>query len=294
MTEQSSTPSILIFDSGVGGLSVLAKIRDKLPSARLIYAADNAAFPYGTKEEADVIARVSAVVPAIVREHRPDLVVIACNTASTVALEPLRDMLPMPVVGVVPAIKPAAELSRSRVIGLLGTPGTVRRRYTQDLIDRFAADCIVVRHGSAELVEIAERKLHGIPVDQKEIQAIVDALRDHERGHDIDVVIMACTHFPLVADELKQCAPRRIAWIDSGDAIARRVMHLLDGRGAKPADGSPLGHLAIFTAPDEMIENLRGSLESLGIKQIEVMKLPAVPTTKTTERDSQIRAISSI
>src|SRR5919109_153894 len=166
-------PQILVFDSGVGGLSVLDCIAAALPQLDLIYAADNAYFPFGTKEEAALVARVQQVLSALARRFAPDLIVIACNTASTVALPAVRAAVAMPVVGTVPAIKPAAEASVSRTIGLLGTPGTVRRKYTQGLIDEFAAGCTVLRHGSAELVELAEQKLCGDPVATS---AIDDAL----------------------------------------------------------------------------------------------------------------------
>ncbi|MEI9985101.1 MAG: glutamate racemase [Aliidongia sp.] len=151
-----SGPVIAVFDSGVGGLSVAAEIAALLPGAALAYVCDNGFFPYGTKGEAELIERVDRVASQAVEAIRPDVLVVACNTASTVALPRLRDHLTMPVVGVVPAVKPAAARSAKRVIGLLGTAGTVRRAYTQELIDRFAADCTVLRVGSAELVEMAE------------------------------------------------------------------------------------------------------------------------------------------
>ena len=150
---------LLFFDSGVGGLSVLGPTRALLPNAPIVYAADNAGFPYGTQSEAEIAARVPALLGRLVERFRPRLVVIACNTASTIALDHARAALDIPVVGTVPAIKPAAELSKSRVIGVLGTEATVRQPYVDDLAARFAADCTVIRHGSPELVELAEAKL---------------------------------------------------------------------------------------------------------------------------------------
>ncbi len=152
---------LLFFDSGVGGLTVLGPTRALLPNAPIVYAADSAGFPYGTRSEAELAARVPALLGRLVERFRPRLAVIACNTASTIALDHVRAALDIPVVGTVPAIKPAAELSKSRVIGVLGTEATVRQPYVDDLAARFAADCTVIRHGSAELVELAEAKLAG-------------------------------------------------------------------------------------------------------------------------------------
>src|SRR5205814_4512318 len=152
---------ILFFDSGVGGLSVLEPTRKLLPAAPIVYAADNAGFPYGKRSEAEIASRVPALLGRLVERFHPRLAVIACNTASTIALEHVRSALDLPVVGTVPAIKPAAELSKSRVIGVLGTEATVRQPYVDDLAARFASDCTIIRHGSPELVELAEGKLAG-------------------------------------------------------------------------------------------------------------------------------------
>src|SRR5918995_1821937 len=150
---------LLFFDSGVGGLSVLAPTRELLPHAPNVYSADRAGYPYGTKSEAEMAARVPALLGRLVERFRPRLAVIACNTASTIALDHVRAALDIPVVGTVPAIKPAAEQSKNRVIGVLGTAATVRQPYIDDLAARFASDCTVIRHGSAELVDLAEAKL---------------------------------------------------------------------------------------------------------------------------------------
>src|SRR4029453_16798195 len=164
---------LLFFDSGVGGLSVLGPTRPLLPTAPIVYAADSAGFPYGKRTEEELATRVPALLGRLVERFRPRLAVIACNTASTIALDHARAALDIPVVGTVPAIKPAAELSKSRVIGVLGTEATVRQPYVDDLAERFAADCTVIRHGSAELVELAEAKLAGETIP---IEAIHDAI----------------------------------------------------------------------------------------------------------------------
>jgi glutamate racemase len=217
----------LIFDSGVGGLSVLDAITASGWGLELDYVADNAWLPYGLKEDSALRARVPALLSALAAQWRPDIVVLACNTASTIALEQARAALAIPVVGVVPPIKPAAALTTTGVIGLLATPATVQRAYTSDLIARFAADRTVVRHGSAALVEDAERKLRGAPPSGNAIAEAIAGLFDAERGAEIDVVALACTHFPLLAQELAAAAPQTCVWLDSGAAIARRVAHVL-------------------------------------------------------------------
>jgi glutamate racemase len=224
---------ILFFDSGVGGLSVLAPTARLLPHAPLVYVADSAGFPYGTRSEAEIAARVPALLGRLAERYDPRLIVIACNTASTIALQHVRAALDVPIVGTVPAIKPAAALSRTRVIGVLGTAATVRQPYVDDLAARFAADCTVIRHGSAELVELAEAALGG---ERPSIETVRDALAgllSQERAESIDVIVNACTHFPLLGDELDAVTGGKIAFIDGGPGIARRVAYLTEGPGAQ-------------------------------------------------------------
>lgn len=216
---------ILLFDSGIGGLSVLHPIRALLPRAPLVYVADDAAFPYGTRSEAEIAARVPALLGRLVERFRPRLAVIACNTASTIALDHVRSALDLPVVGTVPAIKPAAEISKSRVIGVLGTASTVRQPYVDDLASRFAADCTVIRHGSPELVLLAEAKLAGEQVDPLAVGAAARPLFEQPRGSEVDTMVLACTHFPLLGDELAAAFPR-VTLVDGGPGIARRVAWL--------------------------------------------------------------------
>src|SRR5215213_6779462 len=162
---------LLFFDSGVGGLSVLEPTRALLPNAPFIYVADNAGYPYGSRTEKEIASRVPALLGRLVERFHPRLAVIACNTASTIALDHVRSALDLPVVGTVPAIKPAAEVSTSRVIGVLGTEATVRQPYVDDLAAKFASDCTIVRHGSPELVELAEAKLGGEAVSMDAVKA---------------------------------------------------------------------------------------------------------------------------
>lgn len=219
---------VLVFDSGVGGLSVFDAIAASKHELILDYAADNAWLPYGLKSDEDLRARVPALLSALAVQWAPDAVVVACNTASTIALEQVRAALSVPVVGVVPPIKPAAAQTKTGVIGLLATPATVRRKYTDDLIAQFAADKRVVRFGSSALVEAAEQKLRGETPDPSAITEAVEGLFGAAGSADVDVVALACTHFPLLGSELAAAAPRPVTWLDSGEAIARRVASVLN------------------------------------------------------------------
>ncbi|WP_174279490.1 glutamate racemase, partial [Sphingomonas bacterium] len=205
---------ILFFDSGIGGLSVVAPVRASLPSAPIVYAADSAGFPYGTRSEGEIAARVPALLGRLVERYRPRIVVIACNTASTIALAHVRAALDVPVVGTVPAIRPAAAISVTRVIGVLGTEATVRQPYVDDLAARFAADCTVLRHGSAALVEMAEATLAGEAPPPDRVGAELHGLLGQPGGDRIDVVVNACTHFPLLGDALAAVAPAGMRFVD--------------------------------------------------------------------------------
>ncbi len=259
---------ILFFDSGVGGLSVVAPTQALLPRAPIVYAADSAGFPYGTRTEAEIAARVPALLGRLVERYRPRLVVIACNTASTIALPVVRAALDVPVVGTVPAIKPAAEASRSRVIGVLGTDATVRQGYVDDLAARFAADCIVLRHGSAELVRLAEAKLAGQATDPDRYRAVLAGLFDQPGGERIDVIVNACTHFPLVAAELAAAAPADMRFVDGGPGIARRIAHLTQGQDW-PADKPH--HRAVFTRLHDTERALAPALARYGIVEMDAL-----------------------
>lgn len=256
---------ILLFDSGVGGLSVLGHIARALPGAPVVYVADTAGFPYGLKSEAELTARVPALLGRLVERYDPAIVVIPCNTASVIALGPVRAALDRPVVGTVPAIKPAALATRTGAIGVLGTLATVRQPYVDRLIAEFAADKQVFRHGSARLVEIAEAKLRGIEADLAEVAAELAALTRQAGGAAIDTVVLACTHFPLLADELAAAAPR-LAFVDSGAGIARRVVHLAQGMTFAPAPGR-----AVFTARADDVAALGPALAARELRTVEYL-----------------------
>jgi glutamate racemase len=260
---QADAP-ILFFDSGVGGLSVLQPTRALLPDAPVVYAADSAGYPYGKRSEAEIASRVPALLGRLVERFRPRLAVIACNTASTIALDHVRAALDLPVVGTVPAIKPAAERSRTRVIGVLGTEATVRQPYVDDLAVRFAADCTIVRHGSPALVDLAEAKLAGDPVTVEDVRAAAQPMFDAAAGEPIDTVVLACTHFPLLAGELGAAFPG-VALVDGGDGIARRIAHLTRHQ-TWPAEPRP--GIAVFTSPPRT--PLLGALAAFGLDEVRV------------------------
>ncbi len=217
----------LVFDSGLGGLTVLDEIRRLRPDVELVYAADDAAFPYGRLGEEELVSRVETVMARVIPDHRPDLVVIACSTASTLALPKLRAAYPQPFVGVVPAIKPAARASRSGLISVLATRGTVARDYTHALVRDHAANCEVTLVGSARLAPIAERAMRGDPVDEGEIAREIAPCFVASKGRRTDHVVLACTHFPLLLETLERLAPWPVAFVDPAPAIARRLNSLI-------------------------------------------------------------------
>ncbi|OAT51633.1 glutamate racemase [Providencia heimbachae ATCC 35613] len=244
----------------MGGLSVYREVKKLIPNAHYIYVFDNEAFPYGEKSEQFIIDRVYQIVNAVAQKHPLTITIIACNTASTVSLPNLRAHFSFPVVGVVPAIKPATKLTRNGVVGLLATKGTVNREYTKELIERFATDCNVVSLGSAELVQLAERKLHGETLLLDEVaQAVRPWLRMSEPP---DTVILGCTHFPLLIEELEKVLPNGTRFIDSGSAIARRTVWLINNQ-AEITHSNELD-FAYCLLMDESTQALRPVLEAEG------------------------------
>ena len=259
---------ILIFDSGVGGLSVLKPIRNLLPTAPIVYAADNAGYPYGTKTEAEIAARVPALLGRLSERYDPELIVIACNTASTIALDAVRAALDLPIVGTVPAIKPAAALTKTKVIGVLGTNATVRQPYVDRLAAEFASDCIVLRHGSAELVDAAEAKLRGEAPDPGVYRRALDGLFSQPGGDRIDTIVLSCTHFPLVEAELAEAAPQGVRFIDGSAGIARRAAWLT--RDHAWPDAASEG-VAVFTRRSGDIEAYAPAFRTFGLASIETL-----------------------
>ena len=266
MDEPISQPKILVFDSGLGGLTVLAEIAKARPDAECVYAADDAGFPYGAWAEGTLKARVVEVVGRLIAEIVPDCVVIACNTASTLVLPDLRAAFPaLPFIGTVPAIKPAAALSRSKLISVLATPGTVARDYTRALIDSFAADCTVTLVGSTRLAVLAEAAMSGEPIADATIAAEIAPCFIERDGAKTDAIVLACTHYPLLLPQFRALAPWPVAWIDPAPAIARRVDSVLRERDFEggPAWDEPVE--ARFTSGSTMTPVVARTLDTLGL-----------------------------
>jgi glutamate racemase len=242
-----SAPRILLFDSGMGGLTVAQAVARQIPEATLVYAADNAAFPYGAWDEAALVQRIRSVMAQLIDVAKPDVVVVACNTASTIALADLREHFTLPFVGTVPAIKPAAAQTKTGVIGVLATPGTVKREYTQLLIQNFAAKCDVVLHGAPRLAQMVEQKLGGGSVDLDELKAEISPVFVEREGLRTDVVVLGCTHYPLMTEEFRVVAPWPVTYIDPAPAIARRVADVAEETPRATEQGIAHG-TALFTA----------------------------------------------
>lgn len=252
---------ILVFDSGIGGLSVLAEIRKRLPNRDYVYLFDNARLPYGELAEEDLIQGCIELVVSVVKQVNAALVVIACNTASTLVLPGLRAALSIPVVGVVPAIKPAAKLSQHHEIGLLATPGTITRGYTRTLIECFASSCKVHLFSSSELVMLAEKKMSGEPLAQDHIDKLLAEIHQTQ----LDVLVLGCTHFPMLKPEIQSSVGTDVILLDSGDAVARRVASLLQDSVLSPGK---VPSMTGFYTKDELTEGLVKSLTNMGFSAL--------------------------
>jgi glutamate racemase len=266
---------ILLFDSGMGGLTVASAVRAQLPDSDLIYAADNAAFPYGAWPEQALIKRIVHVLGVLIDHVRPDIVVIACNTASTIAMIPVRRAYALPFVGTVPAIKPAAAMTKSNVIGVLATPGTVARDYTHSLVHSYASHCKVLLHGAPHLAEIAEAKLQGHGPDRNRLLTeIAPVFQEHE-GRRTDVVVLGCTHYPLLLEDIKAVAPWDVAYVDPAPAIARRVKDVLGDAATKdhgPSDVAP--DTALLTSAESGAAESISAYKMLGFPDHRIIAVP--------------------
>lgn len=267
-------PRILVFDSGLGGLTVYDEIMRLRPHAHYLYAADDDAFPYGRLSESQVIARVETVMSHLIADFSPDIVVIACNTASTLVLPVLRSRWQgLPFVGTVPAIKPAAECSRSGLITVLATPGTVARDYTQALIRAHAAHCLVHLVGSQKLAALAEASMRGNDIDENELVNELAPCFIEAGGRRTDVIVLACTHYPLLLPHFLRLAGAQVGWpvefINPAPAIARRTDHLLSlldhMHAGPPSHGT---REVVFTSGAQHDEILMSALGRFGLQAL--------------------------
>ena len=265
MRRMNPVPTILVFDSGLGGLTVYREIVRARPDAAMVYAADDAFFPYGGRDETALVERVLGEMERLIAAHRPDLVVVACNAASTAVLPPLRARFEVPFVGTVPAIKPACAASVSRLVSVLGTPGTVQREYTRALIRDFADGCAVTLVGAPRLAILAEAELKGEPArDDQILHEIAPCFVEH-KGARTDTVVLACTHYPLLLDRLVALAPWQVSFIDPAPAIARRVVELLGPATA----GKPPKPRMVFSSGRSPPPPLEAALKRFGIGEFD-------------------------
>lgn len=274
-------PKILVFNSGLGGLTVLAEVMRLRSDAHYLYVADDAGFPYGRLSGEALVARVNVVMAKLIATFTPDLVVIACNTASTLVLPHLRAAYPkIPFVGTVPAVKPAAAASRSKMISVLATPGTVARDYTHDLVRNYAAHCDVTLVGSTKLAALAEACMKGEEVADEAIAAEIAPCFVTKGDKRTDCIVLACTHYPLLLDKFERLAPWQVDWIDPAEAIARRVDHVLqEDLGLKPAGDAPEDspHAALFTTGAPPAPALEAALKQRGLGKIIIDPIPFEP-----------------
>lgn len=263
-------PTILLYDSGMGGLTIYDAIRQTLPNAHYLYCFDNAYFPYSERSENVLIEQAVKIVQKIAKKYPLDMVVVACNTASTVVLPALRAKFTFPIVGTVPAIKPAAAVSETKTIGLLATKGTVERPYVAELIEKYAKDCIVEKIGSTTLVELVEEKIRTGKVNQERLGEVIAIWQTHPT---LDTVILGCTHFPLVKQELQQLLPNVKHFIDPGNGIANRVSALLS---QCPLENSAQNkeNIAFCTQIDAEFSKREIIMQQWGFKRLELLNFP--------------------
>ena len=259
---------VLVFDSGVGGLTVLGEVQKLLPDVSTVFVADTAMFPYGKLASDVLLARVERVIDTMIARFDPAVVVIACNTASTLVLPGLRAKYSISFVGTVPAIKPAAAITRSGMISVLATPGTVKRDYTADLIRQFAASCEVTLVGSANLASLAEAHLRGQAVKDDDIRREIAPCFIERGGKRTDTIVLACTHYPLLLGAFERLAPWPVNWTDSASAIARRVKEVLPQGTAQSS--SPRHH-AVLTSDGRVRATLEPALGRYNIGTIETI-----------------------
>ena len=268
MTHNPPLTNILIFDSGIGGLSIADEVTQAMPQHPIIYIADNRLYPYGIQTDDAILTRAKTLFPTLESHYQPAVIIIACNSASTLILDEVRAITRAPVIGVVPAIKPAADATQTGKMGLLATKGTIGRQYTLDLITEFASQHQVTKFGSDVLVSQAERKLHGHTTEKNLIERELAPIISNTA---IDTVILGCTHFPLIKQEIQNILGSNIHLIDSGEAIARRATHILSASNQQLPSTSPSpSHTFIFTAENNQVAKLTPALHARGFFTIKI------------------------
>lgn len=267
----NNVPNILVFDSGIGGISVYNEIRQMIPQANYFYLFDNQAFPYGDKSNEFLINRVTNVIGMALRYYSIDLIVIACNTASTICLPTLRQIFSLPIVGVVPAIKPATKITQNKCIGLLATKATIQREYTRKLINDFAKGYHIELLGLSELALIVEKKLQGIPVNLNELKLLLNSWL--ELPIIPDTIVLGCTHYPFIKDELKSIFPCSTL-IDSGTAIAARVNSLLKEQiNLLPNKSKQTTNLVCSTMYNQQVQKLIDHLKLYNLTKYKLINM---------------------
>ncbi|KQO80890.1 glutamate racemase [Rhizobium sp. Leaf262] len=261
---ETTLKPVLVLDSGIGGLTVLREARVLMPERGFIYIADDAGFPYGGWEEDALRERLLALFARLIETHQPEICIVACNTAFTLAGAALREKFPdMTFVGTVPAIKPAAERTHSGLVSVLATPGTVKRAYTRDLIQSFASQCHVRLVGSENLARMAEAWIRGEAISDEAVLAEISPCFIEEEGRRTDIVVLACTHYPFMANVFRRLAPWPVDWLDPAEAIARQARRKVElVEGAEHPEGFDV---AIFTSgqPDFTTRRL---MQGFGLK----------------------------
>ena len=262
-------PKIIVFDSGLGGLTIYRELRVILPDAQYLYVADNEAFPYGNLQEGELVTRLLALFDRLIEREKPDVFVIACNTASTIALAPLRDHFEVPFIGTVPAIKVASEQTRSKLFSVLATPATVARDYTYDLIDRYASACDVTLVGAKDLARLAEQLMRGEKVDEEKLRQEIASAFVEKDGARTDCIALGCTHYPLLVDLMRKAAPWPVDYIDPASAIARRtdtVVSQMSTAGGNEASFRP--NRLIYTGDAGIADNISTFLRDLDLVDV--------------------------
>ncbi|WP_447593361.1 glutamate racemase [Aquipseudomonas campi] len=262
----SSQAPVGVFDSGVGGLSVLHEIRARLPDESLLYVADSGHVPYGEKSP-EFIRERSQAISAFLLEQGAKALVLACNTATAAAVADLRERYPqLPIVGMEPAVKPAAAVTRSGVVGVLATSGTLKSAKFAALLDRFASDVRVITQPCPGLVEQIEAGELDTPRTRELLQGWVEPLL----AEGCDTLILGCTHYPFIKPLLRQLVPKTVSLVDTGAAVARHLQQLLEQRELRAPQGNA-AQTRVWSSGDP--QALSAVLPKLWDEHVEVLAL---------------------